>query len=235
MHRDKQISNCPSCGAEFVFQSSSSVYTVCKYCSSMIVRHDVDVESIGKMAALPNDMSPIQIGTEGVYRGIRFGIIGRMKIGWEDGSWNEWFILADDGRKGWLAEAQGFYAVSFEIEDTLLPNAAGGFLNKIKSIIGYDKPSLPTPRSVPKLGSYLTLNNQKLKVVDIKNAVCIGSEGELPFNAPQGRKTMAIDLLGTAGEFAAIEIENDQWRIYAGHYVEWDELRCHNLRPLEGW
>ena len=206
--------NCPSCGAEVVFKSNLSVYAVCKYCSSMIVRHDVDVESIGKMAALPDDMSPIQIGTEGNYRGTRFSIIGRMKIGWEDGSWNEWFMVSDDGRKGWLAEAQGFYAVSFENDDAL------------KSI---------KTESTPKLGSYIKLNNQKLKVVDIKKATCIGSEGELPFSAPQGRKTTSIDLLGPSGEFASIEIEGDKQRIYTGHYVEWNDLRCRNLRPLEGW
>ena len=186
----------------------------------MIVRHDVDVESIGKMAALPDDMSPIQIGTEGSYHGVRFNIIGRMKIGWEDGSWNEWFMVSDDGRKGWLAEAQGFYAVSFENDDAL----------ELKNL-GQDS---KTP-SAPKRGSYIKLNNQKLKVVDIKKATCIGSEGELPFSAPQGRKTTSIDLLGPSGEFASIEIEGDKQRIYTGHYVEWNDLRCRNLRPLEGW
>ncbi len=206
--------NCPSCGAEVVFKSNLSVYLVCKYCRSIIVRHDIDVESIGEMAVLPDDMSPIQIGTEGNYYRLRFSIIGRMKIGWEDGLWNEWFIIADDGRKGWLAEAQGFYAVSFEVEEALHPN---------------------TTRSMPRLGSSLTLGKQKFKVVDIKKAVCIGSEGELPFNAPQGRKTTSIDLLGVEDEFASIEIEDDQWRVYTGHYVEWEDLRCQNLRPLEGW
>ncbi len=210
----KTTFNCPSCGAEVVFQSSLSVYAVCKYCSSMIVRHDVDVESIGQMAALPDDMSPIQIGTEGYYRGVRFSVVGRMKIGWEDGSWNEWFIVPDDGRKGWLAEAQGFYAASFEMDDT--------------------SQSIKT-QSVPELGSYLKLNNQKLKIVDIKKAVCIGSEGELPFPAPKGRKTTSIDLLGPSGEFASIEIEGNKRRIYVGHYVEWNDLRCQNPRPLEGW
>ena len=83
----------------------------------MVVRRDLDVESIGTMAALPQDMSPFQIGTQGKFDGVGFGIIGRMKLSWENGYWNEWFIVSEDGRKGWLAEAQGFYAVSFEIEE----------------------------------------------------------------------------------------------------------------------
>src|SRR5256885_2095546 len=56
--------NCPSCGAQVDFQSNLSVYAVCKFCRSMIVRHDVNVESIGTMASLPDDMSPIQIGMD---------------------------------------------------------------------------------------------------------------------------------------------------------------------------
>ena len=218
--------HCPSCGAEVVFKSSLSVYAVCPYCSSMIVRHDVDVEAIGKMAALPDDMSPIQIGTEGSYHGIRFHIIGRMKIGWEDGSWSEWFMLSDDGRKGWLAEAQGFYAVSFENDESTQVVSANDSNQHI---------SASKTHTVPELGSYLNLNKQKLKVVDIKKAVCIGSEGELPFLAPKGRKTTSVDLVGASGEFASIEIEGGTQRIYTGHYVEWDDLRCQNLRPLEGW
>lgn len=236
----KSTFNCPSCGAEVVFQSKLSVYAVCKYCSSMIVRHDVDVEAIGKMATLPDDMTPIQIGTECDYRGNFLRVIGRMKVGWENGSWNEWFAVSDDGRKGWLAEAQGCYAVSFESNEALQSINEKGLGQKASEFFGQfvnNKESQVSaePSSIPELGSYLKINNQKLKVVDIKKAVCIGSEGELPFSAPQGRKTTTIDLLGLFGEFASIEIENDEWRIYSGHYVEWDELRCRNLRSLEEW
>ncbi|HEY8190171.1 MAG TPA: DUF4178 domain-containing protein [Micavibrio sp.] len=221
--------NCPSCGAEAAFHSSLSVYAVCAYCRSMLVRRDVDVESIGTMAALPDDMSPLQIGTEGYYAGVRFTLIGRMKIGWEDGTWNEWFMMSDDGRKGWLAEAQGFYAACFEIEDGLHPNAERAFENPEGLSLEED------PMPAPRLGSYITLNDAKLKVVDVKQAVCIGSEGELPFAAPQGRKTQSIDLLGPDGEFACIEMEGDKRRVYLGHYLEWDEMNCRNSRVLEGW
>jgi hypothetical protein len=213
-NKPKITFNCPSCGAEVGFQSNLSLYGVCKYCRSMIVRHDVNVESIGTMANLPEDMSPIQIGMEGSYQGNRFFIIGRMKIGWEDGSWNEWFITSTDGRRGWLAEAQGFYAISFEDKDAL---------------------QLLNTQSVPNLGSYLELNHKRLKIVDIKKATCIGSEGELPFSAPQGRETTSIDLLGPSREFGSIEIEGSQWRVYTGNYVEWDELHCQNFRSLENW
>lgn len=207
---------CPSCGAEVPFRSSLSVYAVCAYCNSMVVRRDVDVEAIGTMAALPEDMSPLQIGTEGVYQGVRFSLVGRLKIGWEAGAWNEWFIVSDDSRKGWLAEAQGFYAVSYELA---VPD------------------SLPEANSL-NINDFITLEGDSLRVVDIKDATCIGSEGELPFIAPKGRKTRSIDLLGAHGEFASIEIEHKMQgntRLYVGNYVAWDDLKLSHLRELEGW
>ena len=212
-----KVYKCPSCGAEIPFRSNLSVYAVCPYCRSMVVRHDVDVESIGTMASLPDDMSPFQIGTEGIYKGVHFGIIGRMKISWEDGNWNEWFIVSDDARKGWLAEAQGFYAVSFEKDDPV------------------PQKTETTLKNINTLGSEVDLWGQEFKVVDIKQATCIGSEGELPFRAPQGRKTTSIDLTGHAEAFASIEIESDRKRIYIGSYVEWADLKCTNFRKYEGW
>ena len=231
--------NCPSCGAEVVFQSNVSVYSVCGYCSSMIVRRDVDVESIGTMAALPEDMSPLMIGTEGHYKTTRFHIIGRMKIGWRHGSWNEWHLFLENGGFGWLAEAQGFYAVSLEYKDKLHPETAKA-ISKLTGSTGTatDKSLALShdPETMKStLGNHLFLNNQKFKVVDIKETVCLGSEGELPFIAVKGRKTVSIDLLGHQGEFANIELSRDKIRIYVGQYLEWYQLRCEHLRILEGW
>lgn len=87
--------SCPSCGAPVVFQSASSVFAVCAYCSSTLVRHDQNLEDIGKMAALVEDRSPLQLGTEGSYKGVHFALIGRIQIKYEQGIWNEWHLLFD--------------------------------------------------------------------------------------------------------------------------------------------
>ena len=56
---------CPSCGAPVVFKSAASIFAVCEYCQSTLVRHDQALEDIGKMAALAEDRSPLQLGSEG--------------------------------------------------------------------------------------------------------------------------------------------------------------------------
>jgi hypothetical protein len=170
------------------------------------------VEAIGKMAELPQDISPFQIGTSGVYKGVAFTLIGRLRIGWADGAWNEWFMFSDDGRKGWLAEVQGSLAVNFEIDEK------------------------EAPETFPTLGEKLKLQNKTFSVADIKETECIGSDGELPFTAPKGRKTKAVDLIGKNGEFASVEYSPPEpIRIYVGEYVEFDDLKFSNLRELTGW
>jgi uncharacterized protein (DUF983 family) len=60
--------SCPSCGAPVVFKSASSVFAVCEYCQSTLVRHDQNLEDIGKMAALVEDRSPLQLGPKAATR-----------------------------------------------------------------------------------------------------------------------------------------------------------------------
>lgn len=204
--------NCPSCGAEVAFKTSIAVFSVCGHCRSMLVRHDMDLEALGKMAQLPEDLSPLKIGSRGKYNNTNFEIAGRLKVAWSEGYWNEWFILFEDGKQGWLAEAMGFFMLSYGVKDTAK-------LPKLAEI---------------KPGNKYSLAAKKTFVVDdIKEAVCIGSEGELPFKGLKGRKATSVDLSGDSGEFACIEYSvQDGVRLYIGSYVDFDRLALSNLRDL---
>lgn len=213
-----------------MFRSAQSVYAVCAYCQSMVVRTDVDVASLGVMAALPDDMSPLQLGTGGMFDGQSFTIIGRLKIGWSDGLWNEWRMLMDDGREGWIGEAQGFFSVSFKAEEKSWNNVREA-LDRCRPLLKESEDGATDVRP----GFSVTVKGVQLKAVDIKLATCLGSEGELPFAAPKGRRTVSIDCIGTDGEFATLEHDGVEANVYFGRYLEWDALRFSNLRPLEGW
>lgn len=203
---------CPSCGADVAFQSSVSVFGVCSHCRSMLVRHDMDIESLGQMAQVPDDVSPLKIGSQGVYGGTRFSLIGRLKVAWDEGYWNEWHLLFEDGRQGWLGEALGFYMVSFEMKETgKVPDAS-----KLK----------PGKK-------YQLLPGETYFVDDIKEAVCVASEGELPFRALQGRKTTSVDLSDSASRYGCIEYsKTDGVRLFLGRYVKFEDLQFANLRDL---
>jgi hypothetical protein len=98
--------NCPNCGAPVKFLWSSAVQTTCEFCHSILVRTDVDLKKVGEVADLPPDASPIQIGTEGAYQNKSFVVVGRIIYEYEQGGWNEWHIVYNDGSSGWLADAQ---------------------------------------------------------------------------------------------------------------------------------
>jgi hypothetical protein len=205
--------SCPSCGANVNFQSKVSVFAVCSYCRSSLVRQGMDLDKIGEIAELQDDLTPIQIGTTGMFEGKQFEVIGRMKVGYSDGFWNEWFAMSATGEVGWLAEAQGFYAFCYPFFEVNAPNRS----------------SLTIDRGVDfgTKGTY--------EVTDIRNVSCVYSEGELPFDAIQGRKSTSVDLIGAKKEMATIEYAEKETRIFLGAYQDFDQFAFKNLRQIDGW
>ena len=202
---------CPSCGAPIQFRSSFSVYAVCSYCSSTVLRTDRDVSLIGKQADLPDEISPLQVGAGFTFRKVRFSLLGRVRMGWADGAWTEWFVDSQT-RKAWLSDAQGFLALCFE---DAVPRGLAGPL--------------------PPLGEVIEIGKQPFRVSDIKQAACLGSEGELPFPAPRGRRATYLDMVSPTGGFAGLEQAEEGRRLYVGEYVEFDALAFTGLREVEGW
>src|SRR5258705_11971481 len=151
--------NCPNCGAPVEFAWASSIQAVCVYCKSILVRTDVDVKKVGEVGDLPNDASPIQIGTEGMYKNLGFVVAGRILYEYENGGWNEWHIVFNDGTSAWLSDAQVEYDVSF---------------------------LTPPPGTLPQNGSLVCgnkfqWNGAEYEVTSITRAHYKGVQGELPF------------------------------------------------------
>ena len=205
--------DCPSCGAPITFESTFSILAICSHCNSTLVRHDMDVENIGKMATLKEDGSPLQLGTRGEYKGVSFSVVGRIQLRFDRGIWNEWYLTFNDGTAGWLGEAQGTYAVSFQKK---------------------------TDQELPEFGSLtigkaLTLHGKKLHVQNVEQARCIAGQGELPFRVNAGYDAPLVDLLGDGGAFATIDYSEDPPLVFVGEYVEFDDFNSSNLRTIEGW
>ncbi|HEY9678256.1 MAG TPA: DUF4178 domain-containing protein [Drouetiella sp.] len=165
------------------------------------------------MADLQDDMTPLQLGTTGMYEKERFEIIGRMRVAYSDGFWNEWYALLSDGRVGWLAEAQGFYAFCMPF-----------FEGKI-----------PTVDSI-RVGKTVDMGSKGIfEVDDFRMVKAIYSEGELPFAAAKGRESTSVDLTGFQNEMATIEYAKESTRVFLGKYVDFDDYQFKNLRHLDGW
>jgi hypothetical protein len=208
---------CPSCGAPVPFRSAAP-YAVCAHCRSLLVRRDAALEAIGRVAQVPQDLSPLQLHTCGVFERRAFSLVGRIRKTWEQGSWSEWCANFDQPPFGWLAEAQGDWVMTFERPLQQLGPAAGANLLQ---------------RSVP--GAAFMIAGQPFTVSDVKPVSVTAAEGELSSAAITGMTMSSIDLRGPGMQFATIEIAQSQTRLFVGRFVEFDECQFSNLRTLEGW
>jgi hypothetical protein len=207
--------SCPACGAELTLRAGLP-YGVCQYCQSLLVRSDASLAAVGKVAAVPEDVSPLQLGASGTYEGARFTLIGRVRKAWEQGSWSEWCAQFDDQRIGWLAEAQGDYVMTFEVR-----------------VAPYSVPSVANMKKI-RPGNAWLLQKKRFIVSDIKTVECIAAEGELArFDIGQ-REMLSIDLRGPGLEFATAEYTDDV-AVFVGSFVELTECAFQGLRQLPGW
>src|SRR5690349_677405 len=197
----QRTGTCPNCGAKIVFKWSSSVQTVCEYCKSVLVRTDVDLEKIGQVADLPPDISPIQLNTEGIYRNKSFVVIGRILYQYEQGGWNEWHFMTNDGKNGWLSDAQEEYAVSFPADNQNLP-----------------------AESQLQVGQSFSWNGETYAVSVITRAHFCGVEGELPFQYWDKDEVAFADLRSASRKFATLDYSDTNPALYLGELVEFEDL-----------
>jgi len=230
-----QSHECPNCGAPVAFESAIAVFAVCAHCRSNVVRRDAQVELMGQQAQLPPDISPLRIGTRGSFKGRPFVIIGRVRVGYPEGSWNEWCADFGGGCWGWVAEAQGAFAVSFEIAVPAgIPGAEQMGVSGEGSL-ALSNQGLAVGRESMPVGRRVVINGVAYTVRDRKQTVVLGSEGSLPFVAVAGRAAVSADLGGPRRDFANIEYSEEGIRVFEGRSCTFDELQFDELRPLPGW
>ncbi len=200
---------CPSCGDAVRFRSESSVYATCASCRSLLVRHDVQVESLGKVADLQPDGTPIQIGTSGVFDGKAFEVIGRIQVHHPEGYWNEWFLQFRDASVGWLGEAMGEYFVS--------------------SLVAADGEPLPDFEQLH-VGKALRIGSRELVVTNLAKAKVVSYQGELPFVMSSEYELPYADLRSSGRTAATLDYSEDKPLLFVGAYRDFEELELKGLR-----
>ncbi|MEK6405967.1 MAG: DUF4178 domain-containing protein [Acidobacteriota bacterium] len=199
--------SCPACGASIVFKMGSSMVVVCEFCHSVVARGDRKLEDLGKVADLVETGSPLDIGLRGVYQGVPFELTGRAQIRHQAGGmWDEWYAAFQDGRWGWLAEAQGRFYLTFEqslSEQSLIP--------PFETI----QPGMPVAAlqtSVP------------LTVAETGVATHLGAKGEIPYRLTPGEQYEYADLSGPHGIFATLDYSDTPPTVFVGRQVTLADL-----------
>ncbi|RJF97316.1 DUF4178 domain-containing protein [Noviherbaspirillum saxi] len=200
--------SCPSCGASVIFKSHASVMAVCEYCKTTVLKDADAVKDMGRMSAVLEDYSPLQIGTAGQYGKVAFTVIGRIQLRYAEGIWNEWYVYFDDGRPAWLSDASGQYTLTFEKQDE-------------RALPAFDE--LQPGHAYPILG-------QNFIASDIRSAECTGGEGELPYRVGAGWQAKVADFRRDKSFLTLDYSESERPAIYAGNSVTLEQLQCQLLR-----
>jgi hypothetical protein len=178
---------------------------VCGYCKALSARTDRDPQLIGKVGDLLDTGSALTLGKEGQFAGRKFTVAGRTQLKHPlGGFWDEWYLAFDDGRWGWLAEAQGRNYLTFR-QDLNQPLPPAGSLSA---------------------GATLDLGRQGRWVVsEISEGAFLSAEGEIPWAVELGASYRFADLSGANGSFATLDYSEEPPLFFPGRQVELDELK----------
>jgi hypothetical protein len=205
--------NCPACGAQVLFKTGSSVVVVCEFCNSVVARTDRGVEDVGKVADVTESGSPLELNLRGVYLGVAFELTGRAQLQHATGGfWDEWYAAFADGRWGWLAEAQGRFYLTFQIQ-------------------------VPSPNALPSFDS-LQLGQQVWAipaqsppvVAEKGTARMLGAAGEIPYLVTPGETYAYADLSGQGGVFGTLDYGEQPPFVFVGREVTLAELGLADAR-----
>ncbi|HEY0062388.1 MAG TPA: DUF4178 domain-containing protein [Telluria sp.] len=206
-----QTVSCPSCGAPVEFRSHASVMAVCAYCRAAVIKDADSVKDLGKISAVLEDFSPIQIGTAGIHGGRGFTVVGRIQLRYDQGMWNEWYLLFDDGSAAWLGDSSGLFTIT-TVRETA--------------------PPLPDFHELVPGQSY-QIGADHYTASEKREAECIGGEGELPFRVGDGWAIRVVDFR-SASLFLTLDYTDGAIPVvYSGQAVLLPELRCQLLRDEE--
>lgn len=205
---------CPNCGAPVPFVSAASTTAVCGYCRSTVVRDGDTLRKIGRSAELFDDHTPLQLGVTGEQNARAFTIVGRLQFGYgardiPDGTWNEWHLLFDDGRSGWLSEDNDQYVIVFDVRLDAPPPAA----------------------TTLKPGQTVTVAGLAWRVASVVEARPLAAEGELPaLPAPTSRSIVA-DLRNEQAQVATLDYADPAKPGFSiGRAVKLADLKLAGLR-----
>jgi len=161
--------NCPSCGGPIPQKYPGSRTLLCPYCGQTSHLNADSIEAAGGKHLLIDYGSELAVGQQ--YRiphlKTEVMILGRLRIDYEDGFWDEWFAQTlDEGQPLWIQEDDGQFMVFQEQEglDELLSyeNARVGFMTRMAE-------------GVP-----------EVLITSKSRAQVNGGEGELPFRVIPG-------------------------------------------------
>jgi hypothetical protein len=197
---------CPSCGATIEFRFDDTFVRVCPYCNAVVARGDRGFDALGRLGDLAASGSPLALFAAGGFEGVPFQLVGRAQIQHAaGGGWEEWYARFDDGRWGWLSEAQGRFQLFFAV-----PDAAAPAFESLRP------------------GATVDLPAGRFAIAEVGEASYRAAAGEMPYRLAPGERFRYADLSGADGRAATVDYGRtgsaDRPTLYLGREVSLAEL-----------
>ncbi|HYO66599.1 MAG TPA: DUF4178 domain-containing protein [Archangium sp.] len=204
--------NCPSCGAPVEFSAGTALVVVCGHCQTVVARQGNHLEAHGKIGAIVDTDSPLQLNAEGRIGRDGYRLVGHLQKDHGAGPWDEWYVEFDDGRTGWLSESEGAFHLLL---------AAG------------TEPDLVLEDFEP--GHRFSLQGHRLVVEERGHGRVVSAAGQLPSDVDPAADSHYVDATGPGGVFVTLDFgtaTNDP-EVYVGKKLKLTELGISpdQLRP----
>ena len=184
---------------------------VCEFCRAAVLKDADSVRDVGKISAVLEDFSPIQMGAAGTFGGRNFTVVGRIQVRYDAGMWNEWYLLFDDASASWLGDSSGLYVIT-------TPRETAGPLPGFGDI---------TP------GHQYQIGGESFIAAEKREAECIGGQGELPFRVGEGWRIRVADFRRDAAFVTLDYTDGEVPLVYNGMAVTLADLKFQLLRDDE--
>jgi hypothetical protein len=194
---------CPSCGGRIRRENPAAKSLGCPYCGQTSHLYDDKLDAKGQQHLLIDYGSMLHVGLTASLNGRRFRVLGRLRIAYEDGFWDEWYVyFLDTNTEGWIQEDDGEFVAFEPIEE----------LDKISY---HDT----------KVGNFMRFNSMyhTVFITSKSKAQVEGGEGELPFRIIPGEPADFIEGIQD-GKVVSIEILPEETHLYVGAPFKLDEL-----------
>ncbi len=179
--------SCPACGVAVESVSAHTRSMQCPHCGNWIYLSGSGWSSAGSFTHALDAPSMLRVGRSGVLSGTaerprNLTVAGRLRLTYDGGYWDEWWLEFEDGNHQWLEEDDGRYRLHSPVSlsaDLAQVKAAG-------------------------VGSQLLLDNKNWFITERLDATLAGSEGALPIAIQPNEKITCLDLMGS-GEKLSLE------------------------------
>jgi hypothetical protein len=131
--------------------------------------------------------------------------MGRVRFEYEDGYWDEWYLLYDDGTDAWLEEDEGELTLVQQVPVTGEP---------------------PHPSRM-RAGERFQMGERSVYVMEVGEATLVGLEGQLPRGHFIGQTMAYLD--GTSdGSSIMLEFTKSGIECFIGRKIEFDDIQLEN-------